>query len=206
MMKAKIAAIYNLILPNKRINRFILILFIIGFISGAFFLTIIGTEEKELVTSQITNFISNINNNTISNLDMLKSSIISNYIYIILLWILGLSIIGVIINIFFIYLKGFILGFSLSSIILTYKVKGLLFCLIYIFPNELVKIFVILLLGVYSLTLSIDIVRELLKKKNSELRKVFKRYLSVLGISIILVGLSSLYEAYVIPNLLNLIY
>ena len=199
-------AIYDVILPNKRINRVILILFIIGFISGCLFLTIVNTDEKEIIISQITNFISNINNNSIDNLDLLKNSLINNYVYVIVLWILGLSILGVIINIFLVYIKGFILGFTLSSIVLTYKTKGILFSLVYVFPNELIKVLVILLLGVYSLTLSLDIVKELLKKNNNELRKVFKRYVVILCISIILMGVSSLYESYVIPDLLNFIY
>ena len=205
-MFAKMRAIYDVILPNKRINRVILILFIIGFISGCLFLTIVNTDEKEIIISQITNFISNINNNSIDNLDLLKNSLINNYVYVIVLWILGLSILGVIINIFLVYIKGFILGFTLSSIVLTYKTKGILFSLVYVFPNELIKVLVILLLGVYSLTLSLDIVKELLKKNNNELRKVFKRYVVILCISIILMGVSSLYESYVIPDLLNFIY
>ncbi len=205
-MKAKIKAIYNLILPNKRINSLIFILFIIGFISGCLFLTIINVEEKEMVVNQVTNFISNINNNSINNLDLLKNSLLNNYIYIIVLWVLGLSVIGVIINIFLVYIKGFILGFTLSSIVLTYKVKGLLFSFVYVFPNELLKVLIIILLGVYSLTLSSDIIKELLKKKDNNIRVIFKRYIVILGISIILVGVSSLYESYVIPRLLNFIY
>lgn len=205
-MGARLKVMYDLVLPNKRINRFVLLLFIIGFISGALFLTIVNTEDKEIVISQITNFITNIDNNSVNNLDILKNSLINNYVYIFVIWILGLSIVGVIINIFLVYLKGFILGFTLSSFVLTYKVKGILFSLIYVFPNELIKILIILLLGVYSLTLSKDIIKELLKKKNNDIRIVFKRYVVVLGISIILVGICSLYEAYVIPNLFSFIY
>lgn len=205
-MKAKIKALYTTILPNKRINHFIMILFILGFVSGAFFLTIISAEEKTIITSQITNFISNINNNSINKIELLKNTIMSTSIQAAIIWILGLSIIGVIINILFIYIKGFILGFTLSSIILTYKIKGILFSFIYVFPNELIKVLIILIIGVYSLTLSIDIIKELTKKKGNDLRKIFKRYIVVLIISIILIALTSVYEAFVIPIFLNVIY
>jgi stage II sporulation protein M len=205
-MKSKIKALYNLILPNKRINNFVLIIFIIGFISGCFFLTIISTEEKTIVANQITNFITNINNNTLNNITIFKNNLISNLIYIILLWILGLSIIGIIINVFIIYIKGFILGFTISGIILAYKIKGLLFGLIYIFPNELFKILTIIILGVYSLTLSFGIIKELLKKNNNKLRLLFKRYVIVLVLCIFIMVISSLFEAFVLPNLLNIVY
>lgn len=205
-MKAKIKAIYNTVLPNKRINSFILVLFIIGFLTGAFFLTVINTDEKTLITTKITNFITNINNNTLNSISIFKDNIITNYIFIFILWFLGLSIIGVFINIFLVYLRGFILGFTISSIILTYKAKGLLFNLIYIVPNELIKILLIILLGTYSVSLSISIVKELLKKKDNNLRRVFKRYIAVLILSLILGLLTASYEAFILPNLFNLIY
>jgi stage II sporulation protein M len=205
-MKAKIKAIFNLILPDKKVNRFVLVIFIIGFISGCFFLTIISTEEKTIIADQITNFIANINNNTLNNITIFKNNLISNLLYIIILWILGLSIIGIIINIFLIYLKGFILGFTISSIVLTYKIKGILFNLIYVFPNELLKILMLITIGVYSLTLSISILREILKKNNNKLRTLFKRYTIILIISIFLCCLTSLFEAFVLPNILNLVY
>lgn len=205
-MKAKIKAIYNTVLPNKRINSFILVLFIIGFLTGAFFLTVINTDEKTLITTKITNFVTNINNNTLNSISIFKDNIITNYIFIFILWFFGLSIIGVFINIFLVYLRGFILGFTISSIILTYKAKGLLFNLIYIVPNELIKILLIILLGTYSVSLSISILKELLKKKDNNLRRVFKRYIAVLILSLILGLLTASYEAFILPNLFNLIY
>lgn len=205
-MKAKIKAISNLILPNHKINFFVLILFVIGFLSGAFFLTIINTDEKSIVINQITNFITNINNGTLDSISILKNNLITNLGYVLIMWILGLSIIGIVVNIFLIYMKGFILGFTLSSVVITYKIKGILFSLIYIFPNELLKILVTIILGVYSLTLSFCILRELMKKKDNNLRKIFKRYLVILGICIIIMLLSSMYEVYVLPIILNLVY
>ena len=205
-MKAKIKATYNLILPDKKINYFVIILIAVGFITGAFFLTLISSSEKATITDQITNFITSINNQTLDNLSIFKNSLFSNLILILIIWLLGLSIIGIILNIFLIYLKGFVLGFTISSIILSYKAKGLLFSLIYIFPNELLKIIILLILGVYSLTLSLNIIKELLKKNNNNLRTIFKRYFIIIIICLILSLLSSLYESFVLPNLLNVIY
>ena len=174
--------------------------------TGAFFLTVINTDEKTLITTKITNFVTNINNNTLNSISIFKDNIITNYIFIFILWFFGLSIIGVFINIFLVYLRGFILGFTISSIILTYKAKGLLFNLIYIVPNELIKILLIILLGTYSVSLSISILKELLKKKDNNLRRVFKRYIAVLILSLLLGLLTASYEAFILPNLFNLIY
>lgn len=205
-MRARIKATINLIFPNSKINNFVLILFIIGFLTGAFFLTAISVDEKTLITDKIINFISSINNNTFDSIAVFKDNIITNYIFILLLWILGLSIIGIVLNVFLVYLRGFILGFTLSSIILTYKIKGIIFSLIYIVPNELIKIILIMLLGTYSISLSLSITKELLKKKENNLRKIFKRYIVILLFSLILGLFSASYEAFILPKLFNLVY
>ena len=89
----------------------------------------------------------NINTNNINNLNSFKNSLIEGMILIILSWILGMSIIGVIFNIFFIYMKSFTIGFSISSFILVYKYKGILSSLVYTIPSQLINILIILILG-----------------------------------------------------------
>ena len=125
-------------------------------------------------------------------------------ILIILSWILGMSIIGVIFNIFFIYMKSFIIGFSISSFILVYKYKGILSSLIYVIPSQLINILIILILGVYTLLFSKYLFKMIfLKDKTVNLGKFFKKYVLVFGICIILYLVSSLCEAYLLPSLLK---
>ena len=57
------------------------------------------------------------------------------------IWILGMTIIGVLFNIFILYLKGFIFGFSLSAFIITYSYKGIILSILYINSNNIFKYF-----------------------------------------------------------------
>lgn len=203
-MNKKLNSGLALILPNKKVNLFVIFIVILGIISGSLFLMVLNDNDKSEVINEISTFMTNINTNNINNLNSFKNSLIEGMILIILSWILGMSIIGVIFNIFFIYMKSFIIGFSISSFILVYKYKGILSSLVYTVPSQLINILIILILGVYTLLFSKYLFKMIfLKDKTVNLGKFFKKYVLVFGICIILCVISSLCEAYLLPSLLK---
>ena len=200
-MNKKLNSGLALILPNKKVNLFVIFIVILGIISGSLFLMVLNENDKSEVINEIGTFMTNIN-----NLNSFKNSLIEGMILIILSWILGMSIIGVIFNIFFIYMKSFTIGFSISSFILVYKYKGILSSLIYVIPSQLINILIILILGVYTLLFSKYLFKMIfIKDKTVNLGKFFKKYVLVFGICIILCLVSSLCEAYLLPSLLKVI-
>lgn len=203
-MNKKLNSGLALILPNKKVNLFVIFIVILGIISGSLFLMVLDENDKSEVINEISTFMANINTNNINNLNSFKNSLIEGMILIILSWILGMSIIGVIFNIFFIYMKSFTIGFSISSFILVYKYKGILSSLIYVIPSQLINILIILILGVYTLLFSKYLFKMIFfKDKTVNLGKFFKKYVLVFGICIILCVISSLCEAYLLPSLLK---
>ena len=191
-MNKKLNSGLALILPNKKVNLFVIFIVILGIISGTLFLMVLNENDKSEVINEIGTFMTNINTNNINNLNSFKNSLIEGMILIILSWILGMSIIGVIFNIFFIYMKSFTIGFSISSFILVYKYKGILSSLIYVIPSQLINILIILILGVYTLLFSKYLFKMIfLKDKTVNLGKFFKKYVLVFGICIILWQISS---------------
>lgn len=205
-MNKKLNSGLALILPNKKLNLFVIFIVVLGIISGSLFLMVLNENDKSEVINEISTFMANINTNNINNLNSFKNSLIEGMILIILSWILGMSIIGVIFNIFFIYMKSFTIGFSISSFILVYKYKGILSSLIYVIPSQLINILIILILGVYTLLFSKYLFKMIfLKDKTVNLGKFFKKYVLVFGICIILCLVSSLCEAYLLPSLLKVI-
>lgn len=203
-MNKKLNSGLALILPNKKVNLFVIFIVVLGIISGSLFLMVLNANDKSEVINEISTFMTNINTNNINNLNSFKNSLIEGMILIILSWILGMSIIGVIFNIFFIYMKSFTIGFSISSFILVYKYKGILSSLVYTIPSQLINILIILILGVYTLLFSKYLFKMIfLKDKTVNLGKFFKKYVLVFGICIILCLISSLCEAYLLPSLLK---
>ena len=193
-----------LILPNKKVNLFVIFIIVLVIISGSLFLIVLNENDKNLVINEINTFMTNININNINNVNAFKNSMIEFLIFIMLTWILGMSIIGIVFNIFFIYLKSFVIGFSISSFILIYKYKGILASIVYVFPSQLINILIILILGVYTLLFSKYLFKLIFFKERSvNLGKFFKKYTLVLGICLILSLISSLAEGYLVPSLLK---
>ena len=165
---------------------------------------ILNQTDKNNVILQIKNFFDNIRNNKIDNGQALKNSLIINYIWIGCIWILGLSMIGIVINIFLTYIKGFILGFSISSIFLTYKYKGIIASLLFCIPTQIINITIIITLTIYSIMFSNNLLKIIISKKGNN-RLMLKKYSLILMICIIGSFISSLLEAYFFPNILKLV-
>ena len=132
--------IKNIILPNKKINIFIVSILFLGIIAGSLFVNIISMNDRSLVIDKIKLFIDNISNSSLSSILVFKNSISINLIYVIIIWILGLSLIGIIFNIFILFIKGFIFGFGIASFIVTYSYKGLALSFLYLLFGELMNI------------------------------------------------------------------
>ena len=204
-MITKLSRIKSIIFPNKKINYTVITILFLGVITGALFSTIIDLNDKKLILEKIQLFISNINKGNINNITALKNSIIINLSYSFIIWILGLTIIGVIINIFLLYLKGFVFGFSLSSFILTYSYKGIILSILYTLFGQLLNIIVIIILTIYSIMFTSNFLKQILKnKQNLNIPKYFKNYTLIFIITIIISLISSISEVFLFPTLIHL--
>lgn len=186
---------------NKKILIFLFGLLAIGFIFGTVFITMINSSDKELVKDYIKNYIDNVNNINYSK--SLINSLINNLGFVLIIWLLGISVIGIPLIIFIYFTKAFTLGFSISSFILNYKTKGCLYALIYVFPSQIINIIMYTILTLYSLTFSFKIIYSLLNKSNLNFKNLTGKYFKILLITIIITIISSLYDTFVIPNLLK---
>ena len=202
----KYSKIKNIIFPSKKINFTIIIILFLGVISGAIFSNVIDLNDQKVVLEKITTFITNINNNTLNNVQAFKNSIITNTSYLFIIWILGMTIIGIIINIFILYLKGFIFGFSLSSFILTYNYKGIIISILYTLFGQLLNIITISMLTIYSIMFTSNLLKQIIKSKhNLNLPKYFKNYTLIFIITILISIISSLSETFLFPTLIKII-
>ena len=189
---------------NKKYFIFITILLIIGFIAGSFFITILSSDDKKLVGETISSFFMQIKNNRIDSIYSLRTSLSTNLLYIIFIWLLGVSIIGIPIIIFLVFIKSFVLGFSISGIIFKYKLKGTLLSLTYIFPHQIINLVMISFIGLYALKVSVSLIKLIVSKKQINFKNIMRKYLGVLIICTILAIISSIFEAFLSPYTIKL--
>ena len=188
---------------DKKTLVFIIIISFLGLLTGAVFMTILDSSDKLLINDTLSNFM-----NEIQPLDYKKAlfeSLLLNYICTLLIWIIGISVIGIPIVIVFIFIKSFLLSFSLASFIANFKFKGLILGTIYNFPHNFISLILFIYLSVYSIRLSIILLNGVIKRKNIDFKIIMNRYLLVLIFSLITSTLISLSEVFLMPYLLNLI-
>ena len=185
---------------DKKYVFFCIILIILGIITGSLFIVILNNSDKNIVIEYITSFIENIN-----NVSILKNTLITNYICIFILIIIGYSCFLFPINILILFYKSFVNGFTISSFILTYKLKGILLATVYIIPHLIINILIFALITAFTLKLSLNMIKYIIKKKDVNIRQYFNKYFSLIFLSIFVITLTSLYESYLMPYLLKLI-
>lgn len=188
---------------NKKGLLFLIGITTIGFLFGVIFITIISESDKLLVKEYITSFMDNIKNNKLNLIDNFKNVFFSNFSFILIVWLLGMSVIGVPVNIFYYFINSFILGFSVAAFILTYNIKGCLFSLIYIVPHSLINMLIFTILIYYTINFSLTLIFVIFKKKSMNFKIIINKYIKVFLLSFIGILLTSLYEGFVIPNLMN---
>lgn len=191
-------------LKLRKIDTIILIVTLLSFILGILFLAIISKSNKELVASTLDNFFTGIKAKDFNYNQALFNSLSNNITVVSITWLLGISIIGIPIVILILISKSFILGFSISSIIYNYGLKGILMTIIYIIPHVL-NLFITIILAYYSMNFSIMLFNLLFRKKEYSKRIIVNRYIKILVVSIIFFLISSILEVFVIPKILILL-
>lgn len=192
---------------SKRNNFLILILviFILGLIFGSVYITILGKSEKNLIINSVSNYFNELKNINFDNsINVFKNSLISNLLYNVSMWLLGLSAIGLPIIIIMIFFKSFVLSFSISSIIAKYGFKGILGALLYIFPSPLITSIFSIILGTYSMIISVKLIRSAFTKQTINFKSFMGKYFFILLISILVSVLCALIDAFASPYILKL--
>lgn len=197
-MNNKLYAAKNSIIKQKKLYRIIITLMIFGIISGILFIFFISKESKTKALESIKNFFDLMNTSTGVNYGKsLLNTLVNNIGYVLLIWLLGISIIGLPITIVLAFMKSFIIGFSISSIISCYKAKGILGAFLYVFPHQIIILFIYLLLSFYSISFSIKLFKSLFLKQTINFRVVMQKYIKILLISLIGIIIVSLYEVFI---------
>ena len=203
-MKKLLDKIQSNIRTNKNMLIFLSIVGIVGIVVGTILNIALNSDDSKLVSEYLNTFIYNIQNNTLDYKGSFINSLIANLGYIIFIWLLGISIIGLPITLFLFFTKTFVLGFSISSIIVNYKLKGCLLALSYVFPHMIINIFIYMILVMYSLSLSLKMLQTIVKRQTLDFKFIMHKYIRILVISIIIIILTSAIEVFVTPILMKL--
>lgn len=179
------------------------LLTVIFFLGGIIFNSLISDSIKDEITKNINVLVNNFTKENY-NLKLIFNTIFNNSTEIFLIWVFGISIIGIPIVISFYSLKVLLLGFEFISLLSNIKSLNFLFIIVYLFPMILnIGIFFILLY--YSINYSLVLIRIVFFKKNYNLKAITNRYLKILLFTFLCGLVTALLESFVVPKILAII-
>ena len=179
------------------------IIFLIGIVIGVIFINNTGEAEKTQINEYIITFIDCLKTDyAIDSNELLKSSITNNIILVILIWFMGMVVIGIPIVYAIILSRGFSLGYTMASAVAVLGVgKGILFNIITLLFQNIIFIPCLISLGVSGMKLYKSIMKD--KRRENIKLEIIRHTAFCLFIGIILIC-SSFIEVYVSSNLLQI--
>lgn len=195
--------IMNDLKKDKSIYVSLIIALLISFIFGMFFITILSSTDKVTLKEYITNFFASIKQGKIISL---YKTLINNNLGILITAILAFSVVLFPLVIVIIFYKGFTLAFTITSLIYTFKIKGIILAIVYVFPSLIFNLVFYFIMCYYSFKLSLILFNKVINKDTTNINKFLKKYLVIILICIVFVSLFSLYDTYLLPSLIKLVY
>lgn len=205
-MKNLIKNLIQIIKKEKIIVVFTFIIFIIGLIFGSCFINLITKADKDILLNQLTLYIDSISklSKDVFGIEVFFNELLSNGLQLFIIFTLGISMIGVIVVIIILFFKGFILGVTISTIMLKYSIKGILLTTLYIFPVMILNILTYVFISFFAIWSSFKFLKALLKKDNLNFKQFLGKYLLSFILSILSMVLLCLLDAFLTPLALKL--
>lgn len=169
------------------------LLFIIGLFIGVMIINNCTETQSSEITVYLNEFITKFKNTqSINKSELALSSIKNNTILSLIIWLAGTTVIGMPIVLIVIMFRGIVLGYTISAITLTLgTTKGIFFCLVSIFIQNLLFIPAVLTIGVSSIKLYKSIMKD---RKIENVKMEIIRHTIIAIIMSLILCLSSLLE------------
>ena len=189
-------------LTSKNLFIFLISFSIITLIVGMLFYYFLNNGDKDLAQSSVTNIFGI--KESYDYLNLLKTSLLQNSFSTFLIWILGISVIGVIATIFIYFCEVFSIGFTIASIFGEYGVKGILASFCYLIPSKICYLIIIFLLTFFAIKISYKIIKLCFTNEDVKIKEEIRKYFKVLLFSFIAMIAISLMEVFIDPFLIKL--
>ncbi|WP_235821395.1 stage II sporulation protein M [Gottfriedia solisilvae] len=177
---------------------FVSVILLFGVVFGAVIVNSMNVSQKQDILSFITQFFGQVNNDGyINGNEVFLSSYSTHLKFLALIWILGISIIGLPIILILLFMKGLVVGFTVGFLVNQLGWHGILLAFSSVFPQNVIVLPLYILLTVLAVQLSIRMIRkQFMKNDNEAIMKQLVSYSIVFCLVAICLSIASVIEAY----------
>jgi len=165
---------------NLPLFIFVAVLFVIGVVFGAVMVNALSLEQKQEMSRYLGSFFHELNDG--GDFDSRQSFLQAfgmHMKWILLIWLFGLSIIGLPLILVLDFLKGVLIGFTVGYLVGQMSWKGMLFALVSVAPQNLIVIPTILFCSVAAMAFSIFVIKHRFMSRNGSMYQPFMRYTTI---------------------------
>ena len=188
---------------NLVLYTLICIFLIFGIVLGSVGAKSLDSNQTGSLGDYLNNFVSSFSKLQVEPEVLASASLVTNIKLLLLIWFLGLTIIGVPIIFLAIMLKGFYLGFTVGFLIQEKGIQGILFTAIALLPQNIFNLPALVVSGVIAASFSIWLLQGRFKNPNEKLSQQFFAYTLVFCSLGLVIACGSFLEGYLTPWLLR---
>ncbi|SHG66147.1 stage II sporulation protein M [Virgibacillus chiguensis] len=189
----------NHVKEHATIYLFMVILFLTGVIFGAILVNSMNFVQKQDLFFYLERFFKQITDNEQANYDeIFKNSFFYHIKYLLLLFVLGLSVIGLPLVWILIFLKGLVIGFSVGFMVNQLGLNGLLIATLSIAPQNFLIIPVYIVAGSLAMIFSLTLLSKLFTNKIAQpVFQPFGRYVILFSLLALFASVAALLETFI---------
>jgi len=189
---------------QKSLYLFVTVLFMMGVIFGSIIVNTLDPAQKEGLLHYLGHFFQGLKQESIAEPEVVFQHSLGDRLKTVgLMWILGLSVIGIPVLLIFIFLKGMVIGFTVGFLVNQLSWQGLWFAFVSVIPQNLFVIPALIIVTVSGIHFSTLLVKNRLIHHRGTIYPQFVSFsILVTGMALVLV-FSSLFEAYLSPVMMK---
>lgn len=183
---------------------FVSVLFVVGVIFGALMVNALTLEQQQDLAQDVNQYVKLMNGGISTGAaDSFWERFFFHGKWLLLLWLLGITVVGIPGVLALNFLKGALVGFSVGTLINQYAWKGVLFSLVSVAPQNIIAVPAMVITSAAALSFSLYVIKNRLLGQKGELAPQLAAFTSTAVLMLFLFAGAALFEAYVSPALIS---
>ncbi|TYP54258.1 stage II sporulation protein M [Thermosediminibacter litoriperuensis] len=192
---------------KRNLGYYFILSFILvaGVIAGSVSVKLLSDPQKQELLNYIELFFTNVQNVNIDSSTVFYASVLNNLKTALVICLAGLLVISFPVILIVIFFRGYILGFTVGFLVVEFGIKGSIFALLSILPQNIIIIPAIISIGVTGMYFAVTVIKNRRRMHQDGYFSMLLSYmLSNLFFCFFLI-LAGLIEGYISPLFIKLI-
>ncbi|MCU6710108.1 stage II sporulation protein M [Paenibacillus sp. J5C_2022] len=185
---------------------FVTVLFLAGAIFGVLVVHLLTLEQQQDLAGEISRYIQLLdggNGLDLEQSDYFWSRLLFHLKWLVLVYMLGITVIGIPGVLALNFLKGVVVGFTIGTFVLQYAWQGLFFSLVAVMPHNIILIPAMIVVSAAAISFAMFLVKNRLLRQEGALLPQLGSYSSTAVLMLLLFAGAALFEAYMAPSLIQ---